>query len=65
MNRMPLTSLEPLPDFATVARASRAHAERVETAADLPAALSRALDVIRSEKRQALLDVSVAATDDF
>ncbi|MDB4030931.1 thiamine pyrophosphate-requiring protein, partial [Planktomarina temperata] len=29
-NTVPLTSLEPLPDFAAIARASRAHAERIE-----------------------------------
>ncbi|MBO6716338.1 MAG: thiamine pyrophosphate-requiring protein [Rhizobiaceae bacterium] len=64
-NRMPLTSLEPLPDFVQVAKASRAHAERVERGADLPAALERALHVIRTERRQALLDVRVAASDMF
>ncbi len=65
MNRMPLTSLEPLPDFTQIARASRAHAERVEDANELPAALARAIDVIRTEGRQVLLDVSVAVSDDF
>ena len=64
-NEMPLTSLEPLPDFAAVARASRAHAERVECGTDLPDALARAVDVIRTERRHALLDVRVAATDSF
>lgn len=63
-NAMPLTSLEPLPDFVQIAKASRAYAERVERAADLPKALSRALDVIRTERRQALLDVRVAISDD-
>lgn len=63
MNEVPLTSLRPLPDFATVARASRAHAERVERAEDLPAALSRAVEVIRTERRQVLLDLDVQATD--
>ena len=65
MNEVPLTSLKPLPDFATVARASRAHAERVERAEDLPEALARAIDVIRTERRQVLLDLDVAATDAF
>jgi len=63
MNEMPLTSLAPLPDFCAVARASRAHAERVERGEDLPAALARALEAVRDEQRQALLDVAVAATD--
>ena len=65
MNEVPLTSLKPVPDFATVARASRAHSEKVERAEDLPAALERAVKVIRSERRQVLLDLDVAATDAF
>lgn len=64
-NEVPLTSLSPLPDFTAVAGASRAHAERVTQAADLPAALARAINVIRNERRHALLDVTVAATDVF
>ncbi len=64
-NEVPLTSLEPLPDFAAIARASRAHAERIENAVDLPAALARAVEFIRKERRQVLLDVRVAATDTF
>lgn len=63
MNRMPLTSLEPVPDFVQVAKASRAHAERVERGADLPDALERALKVIRNERRQVLLDLAVAPSD--
>lgn len=63
-NRIPLTSLEPLPDFTQVARASRAHAERIERGADLPEALRRAVEIIRTERRQVLLDLSVAASDD-
>ncbi len=63
-NEMPLTSLAPVPDFAAIARASRAHAERVEDGRDLPAALARAVDIIRTERRQVLLDLSVALSDD-
>jgi acetolactate synthase-1/2/3 large subunit len=62
-NEMPLVSLEPSPDFQMIARASRAHAERVEGAEDLPAALERALHAIRIEQRSALLDVRVARSD--
>lgn len=62
-NEMPLTSLSPVPDFTAIAAASRAHAERVEHAAALPAALERALRVIRDEGRAALLDVRVALSD--
>ena len=64
MNRMPLTSLAPLPDFCAIARASRAHAERVERGADLPAALERALAAVRGGQ-QALIDCAVTATDEF
>jgi len=63
INEVPLTSLAPLPDFCAVAKASRAHAERVDRGEDLPAALERAVKAIREERRQALLDVNVAATD--
>jgi acetolactate synthase-1/2/3 large subunit len=62
-NEMPLTSLSPLPDFIKVAEASRAFAEKVDRADDLPAALARAINAIRTERRQALLDVRVAVSD--
>ena len=64
-NQMPLVSLEPQPDFCAIARASRAHAEVVTRGQDLPAALQRALKVIRDERRQVLLDVRVMASDAF
>jgi acetolactate synthase-1/2/3 large subunit len=64
-NEVPLTSLEPLPDFAAIARASRAQGERVERGTDLPDALARAVDVIRTERRAALIDVAVSATEAF
>jgi acetolactate synthase I/II/III large subunit len=62
-NRMPLTSLEPSPDYLKVAAASRAHTERVEHGKDLPAALERAINAIRTEKRQAMLEVMVEVSD--
>jgi acetolactate synthase-1/2/3 large subunit len=62
-NTVPLTSLEPLPDFAAIARASRAHAERIEDGRDLPAALKRAVEVIKTEKQQVLLDLRCAISD--
>jgi acetolactate synthase-1/2/3 large subunit len=46
-NVMPLTSLEPAPDYAAIARASRGHGERVERPEDLPAAIARALAAVR------------------
>jgi acetolactate synthase-1/2/3 large subunit len=62
-NTMPLTSLSPVPDFCAIAAASRSHAERVDQAQALPAALDKALRVIRDEGRAALLDVRVAVSD--
>ena len=54
---MPMSDLEPAPDYELVCRASGGHAERVEDPAALPGALARALKVVREEKRQALLNV--------
>jgi acetolactate synthase I/II/III large subunit len=64
-NLMPLTSLEPAPDYLAVAAASRAHVERVERGADLPGALSRALEAIRRDRRQAVLEVRVEVSDRY
>jgi acetolactate synthase-1/2/3 large subunit len=64
MNVMPLTSLEPAPDYTMIARASRAYAERVEHGGDLPAALARARHFIRTERRHALLELRVSLADD-
>ncbi|PQO23568.1 acetolactate synthase, partial [Rhodobacteraceae bacterium WD3A24] len=64
-NEMPLTSLQPAPDYTMIARASRAHAERVTDGAELPAALERALKAIREERRAALLDVAVELSDKY
>ena len=58
-NAMPLTGLAPVPDFVRVAEASRAWARRVETGAELPAALDAALRHVREERGLALLDVRV------
>jgi acetolactate synthase-1/2/3 large subunit len=59
-NVMPITSLEPLPDFLKVAEASRAWTARVERAEDLGSTLAEAARVIREERRQALIEVKVA-----
>ncbi|MGK9051196.1 thiamine pyrophosphate-requiring protein [Xaviernesmea oryzae] len=58
-NIMPITALDPAPDYAAVAGAHGAHAERVETGADLPAALERALAATKGG-RQAMLEVMVS-----
>ena len=48
---------------AMIAGASRAHAERVLSGADLPAALERTIAAIRGDGRQAVLEVAVALSD--
>jgi acetolactate synthase-1/2/3 large subunit len=58
-NAMPLTQLAPVPDFALVARASRAWARRVEAGAELPDAIEAALTHVREARTLALLDVRV------
>jgi acetolactate synthase-1/2/3 large subunit len=60
-NLMPITSLQPLPDFCKVAEASRGFAQRVENGSDLSKAMARAIDVIKRERRQALIEVIVSA----
>jgi acetolactate synthase-1/2/3 large subunit len=57
MDSMPLTELDPAPDYELICRASGGHAERVEDPAELPAALARALHAVQVDKRQALLNV--------
>lgn len=58
-NTMAITSLEPAPDYALIAQASRGWSERVEDAARLPEALAEAVRVIQQEKRMATLEVMV------
>jgi acetolactate synthase-1/2/3 large subunit len=53
----PLTALAPAPDYETIVRGFGGHGERVEDPAELPAALRRALRVVREEGRQAVLNV--------
>jgi acetolactate synthase-1/2/3 large subunit len=59
-NKMPLTSLEPAPDYCGIARAHGAYAERVERGDELPGALQRALEHVRTARQQALLEVIVS-----
>ncbi|WP_213771858.1 thiamine pyrophosphate-requiring protein [Bradyrhizobium sp. dw_78] len=53
----PLSSLEPMPDLEKYAEASGGYAERVVERDQLIPALERALKVVRTEKRQALVNV--------
>ncbi len=55
---MPLCDLTPPPAYDAICEANGGYGERVEDPAQLPAALARALDVVRRERRQALLDVT-------
>lgn len=59
-NAMAITSLEPAPDYARVASASRGWSERVESPDRLPAALAEAVAVVRDERRMATVEVMVA-----
>jgi acetolactate synthase I/II/III large subunit len=54
---MPLTALEPSPDYEMLCRASGGHGEKVEDPAALPDALRRGLRMVREEKRQVVLNV--------
>ncbi len=54
---MPLCDLRPSVEFDQICRAAGGYGERVEKPEDLPQALKRALKVIETEKRQALINV--------
>jgi acetolactate synthase-1/2/3 large subunit len=60
VNRMPLVSLNPSPDFGFVARASRAWTARVDVAAELESTLIAALEHVRTKRTHALVEISVA-----
>jgi acetolactate synthase-1/2/3 large subunit len=57
MNELPFTNLAPLPAFEQVCSAAGGYGERVEHPGELPAALQRALHIVKHERRQALLNV--------
>ena len=52
-----MSELDPAPEYQMICQASGGYGERVEEPAELPAALGRALHAVRSERRQALLNV--------
>ncbi len=54
---MPLTALEPSPDYELLCQASGGHGEKVEDPGALPEALRRGLRIVREEKRQVVLNV--------
>ncbi len=63
LNRSPLTSLEPNPEFEKIVEANGGYGERVDNAEDLPGALERALKAVDVEKRQAVLNVQTIYDD--
>ena len=58
-NDVPLTSLQPSPDFTKTAEASRAYTETVVDGKEVPAALERAIKVATEERRQVLLNIAI------
>jgi acetolactate synthase-1/2/3 large subunit len=54
---MPLCDLRPSVDFAKICQAAGGYGKTVEKPEDLPRALKRAIKVIETEKRQALINV--------
>ncbi|MBT8363854.1 MAG: thiamine pyrophosphate-requiring protein [Deltaproteobacteria bacterium] len=54
---MPLCDLRPALDYEKICRAAGGYGQKVERPEDLPRALKRALKVIETEKRQALINV--------
>jgi acetolactate synthase-1/2/3 large subunit len=54
---MPLSELDPAPDYELICQANGGYGERVEDPDALPDALQRALHAVREERRQALLNV--------
>lgn len=58
----PFTQLEPSPEFDKICEAGGGWGEHVTSPGQVTPALKRALDVVRNEKRQALLNIEVEAT---
>lgn len=63
MNKVPLTSLEPSPDFCKVASASNAWARRVIKFSELREVLMEGIKITRTENRAALIEVAVVSSD--
>jgi acetolactate synthase I/II/III large subunit len=57
MRNFPGCDLSPSPQFELTAQACGAYAERVEEPDEIPRALKRALNIVKEEGRQALLNV--------
>jgi acetolactate synthase-1/2/3 large subunit len=57
LGNFPISDLSPSPDFDKIVEAFGGYGERVEDPSEMGPALKRALKVVRTEKRQALLNV--------
>lgn len=62
-NQVPTVPFAPTPEFSSIAESCGCYAESVELAEDLPAALARAVKIIREERRQVVLDVKIGMDD--
>ncbi len=62
-NRVPTVPFTPTPDFASIAASCGCYAETVELAEELPAVLELAVQVIREDRWQVLLDVRIGMDD--
>lgn len=54
-NKMPLTQIDPSPEYEKIMDLYGGYGEKVENPEDVPAAIERALHAVQVEKRQALL----------
>ncbi len=62
-NRMPLSTLAPSPAYEKIIEASGGHGERIDDPGALPDALARAVDMVLTERRQVVLNVTCAIDD--
>ena len=62
-NHVPTVPFTPVPEYGRIAEAAGCHTELIECAEDFPAALQRALAVIRKDRRQVVLDVKIGMDD--
>jgi acetolactate synthase I/II/III large subunit len=59
-NNFPFSDLSPSLDYEYICQSAGGYGEKVEDPADVPAAFERALNVVRNEGRQALLNIVAA-----
>ncbi len=59
LNKMPLTSLSPSPDFCKIAESCRSWARRVDTYAKLSITLEQGIEVVTREHRTAMVEIAI------